>query len=424
MTRKRLTLIFIAILSIGFLLASISPADAGPPIRIMPLGDSITQGSSSGVVPDNSSFYISYRKALRDSLVSAGYETDYVGSLASGEAVFTDAQNEGHPCFEANQVAATFTAGCTTTRPTSSSCTSERTTSPPTPRIDTTVADVQDILDEIDRYEDNYGVAITVFLARIINTAAYDLPQRIAPRPPSTTMLRPWPSIGSTTRPIQPTPIKSSWSTWSAAPVSITVWIRTLHTLLTCMTICTRTRAATKRWPINGSARWRLIWVTAKQGSITIVKATQPSGGTGFVFAGDLGVFTLADGGSTTFSGLEARNYKITESLQLGWSLQSVSCSGGDFTLNSDGVTIHLDKAQNITCTFTNLQPAVSSLGNLFRRRFRRSSLLPFSTAAHSSVPNLTPRLMGWCSTTALQVSTLPGFSMPAVSSNGRASNG
>ena len=96
MSRKRLFRILPAFLIIGFLLAGISPAEAVPPIRIMPLGDSITNGSSSGVVPDNSSYYISYRKALRDSLVSAGYEIDYVGSQTSGEAVFSDAQHEGH----------------------------------------------------------------------------------------------------------------------------------------------------------------------------------------------------------------------------------------------------------------------------------------------------------------------------------------
>ena len=65
-------------------------------IRIMPLGDSITQGSSSGVIPDSDQYYLSYRKALRDKLADRGYQIDYVGSQVSGNAIFSDAQHEGH----------------------------------------------------------------------------------------------------------------------------------------------------------------------------------------------------------------------------------------------------------------------------------------------------------------------------------------
>jgi len=64
-------------------------------IRIMPLGDSITRGSVSGVIPDDPRYYVSYRKALRDILVSAGYEIDYVGSELSGDAVFDDDSTRG-----------------------------------------------------------------------------------------------------------------------------------------------------------------------------------------------------------------------------------------------------------------------------------------------------------------------------------------
>jgi lysophospholipase L1-like esterase len=65
-------------------------------VRIMPLGDSITNGSSSGVVPDSPQYYLSYRKALRDKLTDRGYQIDYVGSQVSGNAIFSDAQHEGH----------------------------------------------------------------------------------------------------------------------------------------------------------------------------------------------------------------------------------------------------------------------------------------------------------------------------------------
>ena len=64
----------------------------------MPLGNSITQGTSSGVI-DNA-FQVSYRMALWERVNSAWYEMDYVGSLNSGSAVFGDpdlADHEGHP---------------------------------------------------------------------------------------------------------------------------------------------------------------------------------------------------------------------------------------------------------------------------------------------------------------------------------------
>ena len=70
------------------------PCAANSAIKIMPLGDSITSGESSGV--QDSAFWVSYRAILHSSLVSEGYDTDFVGSLTSGNAVFADAQHEGH----------------------------------------------------------------------------------------------------------------------------------------------------------------------------------------------------------------------------------------------------------------------------------------------------------------------------------------
>jgi hypothetical protein len=72
-----------------------SPGFAAP-IRIMPLGASLTVGSSSGVVPDERPYWVSYRKPLLGKLTSAGYDIDFVGSELSGEAVFDDPQHEGH----------------------------------------------------------------------------------------------------------------------------------------------------------------------------------------------------------------------------------------------------------------------------------------------------------------------------------------
>jgi lysophospholipase L1-like esterase len=140
----------------------------------MPLGDSITMGFSSGAVPDNSDYYISYRLALRDSLVSADYEIDYVGSLTSGGAVLSDPQHEGHPGWRADQLAASI-YGWLQDHPADVILLHIGTNDLGNPN-NTSADNVKNLLDEIDRYEDNHGVAITVVLARIINTASHTCP--------------------------------------------------------------------------------------------------------------------------------------------------------------------------------------------------------------------------------------------------------
>jgi len=67
------------------------------PLRVMPLGDSLTfgVGSSSGD---------GYRRTLRAELGAAGVAVDFVGSQRSG--VGTDADNEGHPGWFTDDLAA------------------------------------------------------------------------------------------------------------------------------------------------------------------------------------------------------------------------------------------------------------------------------------------------------------------------------
>jgi hypothetical protein len=89
-------------------------------------------------------------------------------------------------------------------------------------------------------------------------------------------------------------------------------------------------------------------------GSITIEKVTDPEDGTGFAFNGDLGDFNLDDGESKKFDELQAGDYKITEILHGNWQLDQVSCTGGDYTAESDGVVVHLDEGENIKCVFEN----------------------------------------------------------------------
>ncbi len=79
----------------------VAPANADvavTPIRIMPLGASITYGT-------NSTDGNGYREELRRLLVdNAGLPVDFVGSMRSGKGA--DRDNEGHPGFRIDQVAA------------------------------------------------------------------------------------------------------------------------------------------------------------------------------------------------------------------------------------------------------------------------------------------------------------------------------
>ena len=92
-------------------------------------------------------------------------------------------------------------------------------------------------------------------------------------------------------------------------------------------------------------------------GSITVVKETDPDGGTGFSFSGDLGGFSLDDDGSQAFGSLTPGDYDITEAVPAGWGLGSVVCTGGDSGRITNGVTVHLGPDEDVTCTFTNVEP-------------------------------------------------------------------
>ncbi len=91
-------------------------------------------------------------------------------------------------------------------------------------------------------------------------------------------------------------------------------------------------------------------------GKLTIFKVTNPGGGTGFSFAGDLGTFTLDDGQNQVFDELQAGDYDITESLQMGWFLNSIDVNGGNNTAITNGITIHLQANEDIAVTFNNVQ--------------------------------------------------------------------
>lgn len=91
-------------------------------------------------------------------------------------------------------------------------------------------------------------------------------------------------------------------------------------------------------------------------GSLTIQKVTGPAGGTGFSFdAGDLGTFSLDDGGSQQFD-LEAGSYTVTELPSEELALTSVVCTALDYVVDlaAGSVTVNLAEGEAALCTFTN----------------------------------------------------------------------
>jgi hypothetical protein len=144
-------------------------------IKIMPLGDSITRGYPSGVVPDDSAYYISYRKALYDLMVGAGYDVHFVGSLEDGQAVFAEPHHEGHGGFTADQIANNI-YNWLVDNPAQVVLlhigTNDIDEIPPR-TLAGIVTEVSNILDEIDQYATDHSTKITVILALIINRLGY-----------------------------------------------------------------------------------------------------------------------------------------------------------------------------------------------------------------------------------------------------------
>jgi VCBS repeat-containing protein len=138
--------------------------------RIMPLGDSITRGSSSGV--DDVTLQVSYRKALYDSLVASGYSIDFVGSLTNGENVPDfDPQHEGHAGWTDSQIAQNIynNGGENWLGGLGDNWPHIILLHIGTNSLDTSATDVENILNEIDEYENTNSRPITVILARIID---------------------------------------------------------------------------------------------------------------------------------------------------------------------------------------------------------------------------------------------------------------
>src|SRR5690349_22607851 len=83
-------------------------AESNGGTRVMPLGDSITEGTQ---VPGG------YRIGLWQRMATAGYRVDLVGSQFNGPAALGDHDHEGHPGWRIDQIDANITGWLRTTTP-------------------------------------------------------------------------------------------------------------------------------------------------------------------------------------------------------------------------------------------------------------------------------------------------------------------
>ena len=124
----------------------------------MPLGDSITRGGGS-------SGEVGYRRPLYHHLVNNGYDVTFTGSLLNGSPVDFDIEHEGHGSYRADQVRDNVYAWLNAHNAdivllhigTNDIAGSNQ-----------DVAEVEAILDEIDRWKLDHGADLTVIVARIV----------------------------------------------------------------------------------------------------------------------------------------------------------------------------------------------------------------------------------------------------------------
>ena len=95
-------------LAVAALLVPSSPRGAPSPLRVMPLGDSITDGFN---VPGG------YRIELEDQLLASGLRVNFVGSLRNGPATLADGNHEGHSGWRIDELHGSVAGWLRTYRP-------------------------------------------------------------------------------------------------------------------------------------------------------------------------------------------------------------------------------------------------------------------------------------------------------------------
>ncbi len=137
------------------------------PIKIMPLGDSITYGNDSRDVPNPRPIGVrtAYRAHLWYMLKNAGYDVDFVGSQKAGQDISPrfDPDNEGHPGWDMHDITEAIYGFMSRSQP------DVVLLHTGTLDYSASVAGVESILNEIDHYEQNSGHKVLVLVAQIID---------------------------------------------------------------------------------------------------------------------------------------------------------------------------------------------------------------------------------------------------------------
>jgi len=140
--------------------------------RIMPLGDSITQGVGEVAFGDDAPM-VGYRQFLRQNLLSSGYAVDFVGSQSGGYAISGfDWNHEGHGGWTSGMVANNIYQWLMN-NPADIILLHIGTNDIGYYNTQTIVNNVNNILNIIDSYESTYNREVTVILAEIINRTQY-----------------------------------------------------------------------------------------------------------------------------------------------------------------------------------------------------------------------------------------------------------
>lgn len=107
-SRRQLFAGAIALAAVPTAVAVTAPAHAATGVRVMPLGDSITDG---GNVPGG------YRIDLWQKFVAGGHDVDFVGSMSNGPGGLQDQAHEGHSGWTIAQIDANIAAWLSTHTP-------------------------------------------------------------------------------------------------------------------------------------------------------------------------------------------------------------------------------------------------------------------------------------------------------------------
>jgi len=164
--QKKFILLYLFIFIVFFLNAHANP------IRIMPLGDSITQGINGSL---EERYQSAYRSELYHTLQNEEYLIDFVGSQVQGYDLYPrfDYNHEGYAWWTSYNIANYVYGFLVNNQPDIVLLHIGSNDTSPNQADSSSIEGVRAILNQIDLYESHYNHPVRVILATIINRRAY-----------------------------------------------------------------------------------------------------------------------------------------------------------------------------------------------------------------------------------------------------------